>query len=168
MVDKVMFSSKSVEWPTPQPLFDNLDKEFHFTLDPAATKENAKCENYYTVEDNGLMQPWTGNVWLNPPYGKGRIIEPWIDKTVLEVCAGNCMVVALLPARVDTIWFHEGVFPYVSQLRFIYGRLKFEGGKDTAPFPSVIAVYDGIPTKYPPPVWTCDKLGNIYEYKKQV
>jgi len=161
MVDKVMFSSDKVEWPTPQPLFDNLDKEFHFTLDPAATAENAKCKNFYTVKENGLMQPWYGNVWLNPPYGKGRIIEPWLEKTVMEVGAGNCLVVALLPARTDTIWFHENVFPYVSQLRLVYGRLEFVGGEHTAPFPSMIAVYFHSRPEYPPPVFTCDKLGNI-------
>jgi len=161
MVDKVMYSSKNQEWSTPQLLFDNLNKEFHFTLDPAATAENARCKKFYTIEDNGLWQPWAGSVWLNPPYGKGRIIEPWIEKIVAEVSAGNCTVVALLPARTDTIWFHEYVFPYISQLRLVYGRLKFDDGKGSAPFPSMIAIYDGSPLKYPPPVFACDKLGNI-------
>jgi len=161
MVDKVMFSSKSVEWETPQDLFQNLDDEFHFTLDPAATKENAKCKNFYTVEENGLIQPWHGTAWLNPPYGKGRIIEPWIEKVITEVSAGNCIVVALLPARTDTIWFHENVMPYASQIRLIKGRLRFVGGKDTAPFPSMIVLYDGAPFKYPPPFYQCDRTGNF-------
>lgn len=60
---KVMFSSKSDLWETPQDFFDNLDKEFHFTLDACALPENAKCQKYYTPEDDGLLQPWSGVVW---------------------------------------------------------------------------------------------------------
>ena len=61
-MDKVLFSSASNEWATPQVLFDELNEEFHFTLDPCATKENAKCENFYTIENDGLTQNWGGRV----------------------------------------------------------------------------------------------------------
>lgn len=60
MNTKVMFSSQTDNWATPQWLFDELDKEFHFTLDPCASKDNAKCEKFYTKEDNGLNQNWGG------------------------------------------------------------------------------------------------------------
>jgi len=56
----VMFSSKSNEWATPQDFFDELDSEFHFTLDPCADKSNHKCDRYFTAEQNGLDQSWGG------------------------------------------------------------------------------------------------------------
>lgn len=64
MNTNVMFSSKSNEWGTPQELFDQLDSEFHFTLDPCSTHENAKCIKHYTVEDDGLSQDWGGTCIL--------------------------------------------------------------------------------------------------------
>lgn len=76
-VDWVNTSSNS-EWATPAKLFEELDREFHFTLDPCATDENHKCEKYYTKEQDGLLQDWSGEtVFMNPPY-KG--ITPWIRK----------------------------------------------------------------------------------------
>ena len=60
MNTEVMFSSKAMDWATPQAFFDQLDSEFHFTLDPCADQSNHKCTNYFTVEDNGLKQPWGG------------------------------------------------------------------------------------------------------------
>ena len=66
----LMFSSKTDEWSTPQSFFDELDKEFHFTLDPCADHFNHKCENYFTKEQDGLLQDWGGEtVFCNPPYG---------------------------------------------------------------------------------------------------
>lgn len=58
MINKALFSSESVEWSTPQDVFDKLNEEFHFTLDAAATPENAKCERYYTKAEDGLKMPW--------------------------------------------------------------------------------------------------------------
>lgn len=76
---EVMFSSKTDQWATPQDFFDKLDEEFHFTLDPCATAENAKCNNFYTKEQDGLAQDWTGEVvFCNPPYG--RNIGLWCEK----------------------------------------------------------------------------------------
>lgn len=56
----IIFSSSSDEWGTPKEVFDRLDAEFHFTLDPCATEENAKCKKYYTMSDNGLLPSWGG------------------------------------------------------------------------------------------------------------
>ena len=56
----VMYMSKSNEWATPQSLFDELNKEFHFDLDPCATDKNHKCERYFTQETDGLSQNWGG------------------------------------------------------------------------------------------------------------
>lgn len=78
MNSAVFYSSKTDMWATPQDFFDALDAEFHFTLDACAVKENAKCEAYYTPEQDGLDQPWTGRVWCNPPYG--RNVGQWVKK----------------------------------------------------------------------------------------
>lgn len=73
------FSSKTNEWATPQAFFDNLNKEFKFTLDPSSTKENAKCKKFYTEADNGLVKSWDNEiVFCNPPYGRG--LKDWVKK----------------------------------------------------------------------------------------
>lgn len=134
----VHFSSKTEEWATPQAFFDELDKEFYFTLDPCATKENAKAPTYYTKEDNGLSKNWDfQNVFMNPPYG--REIGKWVKKAS-EARGG--VVVCLLPARTDTRWFHDYIYkkPNVEK-RFIKGRLKFGDSKNSAPFPSMVVIF---------------------------
>ena len=97
-----IFSSKSDMWETPQWLFDKLNDEHHFTLDACAIPENAKCEKYFTPEQDGLAQEWTGVVWCNPPYG--RQIGKWVQKAHDSKAE---TVVMLLPARTDTWWFHD-------------------------------------------------------------
>ena len=83
MNTEVLFSSKSELWSTPQDLFDELNKEFHFNLDPCATSENAKCAEFFTKEQDGLQKNWGGyNVFCNPPYG--RTIGKWIQKAYQE------------------------------------------------------------------------------------
>ena len=83
MINKVHFSSNSNEWYTPKDLFDKLDKEFQFTLDPCCTELSALCKKFYTVLDNGLEQDWSGDtVFMNPPYG--REIKDWIKKAYTE------------------------------------------------------------------------------------
>lgn len=135
----VHFSSKSNEWYTPQYLFDELNEEFNFTLDPCATHENAKCDKYFTIEENGLMQDWHNDVvFMNPPYG--REIKHWIKKAYEESLKG-ATVVCLIPARTDTTYWHEYIFNKAHDIRFLKGRLKFGGGKNSAPFPSAIVVY---------------------------
>ena len=125
--------SKTYEWATPIDLFTELDKEFHFTLDPCATEENAKCSKYYTIKENGLIQDWSNEmVFLNPPYG--RNIGLWVKK--LSENKG----VALLPARTDTRWFHTYIYNK-AEIRFIKGRIKFGNSKNSAPFPSMIVIF---------------------------
>lgn len=134
----VLFSSKNDDWETPQKLFDELNKEFRFTLDVAACTENAKCINYYTKEIDGLSQKWEGVIWCNPPYG--RKIGEWVKKAYLSVST-KCTVVMLLPARTDTKWFHDYIYKNKqAEIRFIRGRLKFGQAKNAAPFPSMIVI----------------------------
>ena len=139
MNTKLMFSSEKDDWETPQDLFDELDDEFHFTLDAASSDLNAKCEKHYTVEDDGLSQSWAGNnMFLNPPYG--RNMKDWMRKAYEESQAENTTVVVLVPARTDTAWFHDYVYGK-AELRFLRGRLKFGGCENSAPFPSLVVVY---------------------------
>ena len=140
MADKVHFSSDSNEWETPQDLFDKLNDEFRFTLDPCASKNNAKCKKYYTKEDNGLIQSWRDEiVFMNPPYG--REIPKWVEKAYNESIHEDCIVVCLIPSRTDTKYWHEFIFPH-AEVRFLKGRLKFSGHKNSAPFPSAVVIFD--------------------------
>lgn len=135
-----MFSTGKVEWSTPQDFYDNLNSEFHFTLDPCATDENHKCEKYYTKEVNGLLQDWSGEtVFCNPPYGRKVTVE-WVKKCFDE--SNHCKnIVMLIPARTDTKWFHQYIYHKAKEIRFVKGRLKFGGCKDAAPFPSMVVVF---------------------------
>lgn len=100
------FSSATAEWATPQGLFDDLSFVFGgFTLDPCATPQNAKCARFFTKEEDGLSQSWSGKVFMNPPYG--REIDRWVKKAWEESVKG-ALVVCLLPARVDTRTFFSG------------------------------------------------------------
>jgi phage N-6-adenine-methyltransferase len=135
---KVHFSSQTVEWSTPQGVFDQLDNEFNFDLDPCATHENAKCDRYFTEEDDGLKQEWGGStVFMNPPYG--REIARWMQKAYTSHLYG-ATVVCLVPSRTDTRWWHDYVMK-ATEIRFIKGRLKFGGAKNSAPFPSAIVIF---------------------------
>lgn len=139
MNKELMFSSKRGDWETPEWFFESLDKEFHFTLDPCASRENAKCEKYYTKEEDGLAQDWEGEtVFCNPPYG--RELKKWIKKCYEEAQKPKTKIVMLIPARTDTVAFHKYIL-HKASIRFIKGRLKFSGHKNAAPFPSMVVVY---------------------------
>ena len=144
MNTELMFSTgKKDDWGTPQWLFDELNKEFNFTLDPAASYENAKCKKYYTVVEDGLKQDWTGErVFCNPPYSKKTKSNPgqeaWIKKCYEE--GQKTTVILLLPARTDTIAFHKYIYGR-SDIRFLKGRIKFQGAKHGAPFPSMVVIF---------------------------
>jgi len=87
-MNKALFSSATEEWATPQDFYNALDAEFHFTLDPCSTDENAKCAKHYTKEQDGLTQDWTGEtVFCNPPYG--REMPKWIRKCYEHYTGGG-------------------------------------------------------------------------------
>lgn len=135
-----LFSSKSDEWSTPQILFDELNAEFNFDLDPCATEDNHKCDKYFTLENDGLSQKWGGyRVFCNPPYSK---IEKWVEKAFRETRNDNTIVVMLIPSRTDTRYFHNYIYQR-TEIRFIRGRLKFGESKNCAPFPSMIVIFRG-------------------------
>jgi len=123
-----MFSSASDRYPTPEYLYGELDNEFHFTFDPCPLDG----------EDDGtarLFSTWSGKkVFCNPPYGPA--IRKFLDRWHEAVLA-----VYLLPARTDTRWFHEVCLPHAKEIRFLRGRLKFGGSKNSAPFPSMLVIF---------------------------
>jgi site-specific DNA-methyltransferase (adenine-specific) len=133
----VHFSSQTPEWPTPQWLFDLLDKEFAFTLDPCSTHTNAKCAKHFTREDDGLLKSWGEEVvFMNPPYGTE--IAKWMAKAHTSAMHESATVVCLVPARTDTAWWHKYAMKH--EIRLLRGRLKFGDGKNSAPFPSAVVV----------------------------
>ena len=132
-INKGMMTSKTDVWETPQAFFNEINKEFNFTLDVCCNEDNHKCDLYFTEKENGLTQKWTGICWMNPPYG--RDIIKWVKKAD----ESNCLVVGLLPARTDTKWFHDYCIKH--EVRFIKGRLKFGGSKNSAPFPSMLVIF---------------------------
>lgn len=138
----VMFSSKSNEWATPDSLFARLEEMFGpFSLDPCSTEENRKCPVYYTAEDDGLEKDWKGHtVFMNPPYG--RCIAAWIKKAHEESQKPNTKVVALIPSRTDTKYWHKYVMR-AQAIYFIKGRVKFGDSQNTAPFPSAVVIFKG-------------------------
>ena len=143
-MNQALLSSKKMDWCTPQDLFNDLNKEFNFVLDAAATNETAKCKKYYTPEVDGLKQSWDvgGAVFCNPPYGKE--IKKWVEKAYNESKKG-ITIVLLIPARTDTTYFHDYIFGKAN-IRFLKGRIKFTDEYGTpsnpAPFPSALVIYN--------------------------
>ena len=135
---RVMFSSNSDEWATPQAFFDKYNELYSFNTDVCANEGNAKCSHYFTKEQDGLKQEWKGVCWCNPPYSRG-ITTQWVKKAYEESLEGNT-IVCLLPARTDTKWFHEYCLPY-GTIVFVKGRLKFGDQKNSAPFPSMVVIF---------------------------
>lgn len=118
------------EWRTPPDFFKQLDDEFHFTVDVAASDSNALCSRYYTKEQDGLRQRWFREaVWCNPPYSN---VYPWVQKARQSAGLLGATCVLLLNPCTDTAWFHDLVWdskehsprPGV-EIRFLRGRLRF-------------------------------------------
>lgn len=151
------------EWQTPLWLFDLLNREFKFDLDPAATIDNTLCDRWFTKVDDGLKKEWIAeSVFINPPYSQMR---QWVEKAYGEIILGNCDVAVLLvAARTDTRAWWDHIRH--GEVRFLKGRLKFDmppemiemqekeaaeralRGKTSkivknfsAPFPSAVAIF---------------------------
>jgi site-specific DNA-methyltransferase (adenine-specific) len=135
-----MLSSVKMDWETPKELYDKLDKEFGFTLDFCATELNKKHNHFYSEEQDALKQnPNKEIIFCNPPYGNR--IKDFVKKC--SELGNNNIVVMLIPARTDTLYFHEYIYGK-AEIRFIKGRIKFIGnqkGSGSAPFPSMIVIF---------------------------
>lgn len=123
----VHFSSQRLDWQTPKAVYQILDAEFSFDHDP--------CPPNFKID--GLTSEWGGSNYVNPPYG--REIGAWLAKGYAEFKKGKT-VVFLIPSRTDTKWWHDFCMK-ADQIRFIKGRLNFDGHKNSAPFPSAIVVF---------------------------
>jgi site-specific DNA-methyltransferase (adenine-specific) len=141
MVNAVLFSKKSDEWETPLWLFNLLDQEFHFTVDIAATIDNKRTHAFYDdfLSDMHFLL-WTDIAFCNPPYSK---IAAFMKKAY-EQSQKGAVVVCLIPCRTDTSYWHDYVMK-AQEIRFIKRRLKFWGGKNSAPFPSCVVIFDKRP-----------------------
>lgn len=139
-LQRAMVSSKSNEWATPRDLFELLNREFHFTLDPYATPQNAKCSKFFTKTENGLAHSWANErVFMNPPYGGST--GDWLHKAWRE--SGNgAIVVCLIVSSTDRSYWHDLIFPLAAEVRFLRGRLTFGEAKSTAPFSSAVVIFD--------------------------
>lgn len=123
----VLFSSQSDRWNTPHSLYQALNAEFNFDYDPCPPKPDF----------DGLVIEWKTTNFVNPPYSQ---ISKWIEKGYTEHLKGKT-VVFLIPSRTDTKWWHEYCMK-AKEIRFIKGRLKFGGSKNSAPFPSCIVIFE--------------------------
>jgi len=143
-------TSSDDTWTTPRNFYDRLNEEFSFSLDAAAMKSSALCDNWFGPDhdDSNLtdafVMDWSQyapskTVWLNPPYG--RSIKNWLNKANYEATKRGLTVVCLVPARTDTKWWHDYCIQH--EVRFIKGRLKFGNQKNSAPFPSAVVVMKG-------------------------
>jgi phage N-6-adenine-methyltransferase len=126
---------------TPAELFAEFDRRFRFTIDVAAAAHNAKCRRFYSIEDDGLEQPWQGNVWCNPPYSN---LRAWLQKAWSEWFAGRPRVIVLLaPAnRTDQPFWQDLIEPHrdrqggVLRAEFLPGRIRFLRRGATKPGPN--------------------------------
>lgn len=137
MDTQLMFSNTGDDRSTPQWLFDLLNNQYDFNIDAAANKHNTKCPVYFNEESDGLKQVWreTDRLFINPPYSK---VRDWVAKSA----ANSALSVQLVAARTDTRWWHDFVFNGADWVLFYKGRLKFNGMKTPAPFPSAIVGYN--------------------------
>lgn len=122
-------------------------------LDPASSvvaNEVVGAAKYYTETDNGLIHPWNGKVWMNPPYAQ-PLIQEFTQKLVDEVVAGNVTeAISLTHNYTDTAWFHAAL-PKASAICFTRGRVKFEkpcGEKASATQGQVFFYYGDNPKKF--------------------
>jgi phage N-6-adenine-methyltransferase len=160
MAIDVHFSSKALDWETPQAFFDTVNAEFDLQLDVCATPANAKLQAFFTPAEDALGRKWSvaygiddlggcavplpARCWMNPPYG--REIGKWMKKAYEESLMG-ALVVCLVPTRTDTAWWHD--YAAKGEIRFVRGRLKFGGSKWNAPFPCALVIF-----RPPYEIWT--------------
>lgn len=184
-MNKALLSSNCDEWETPPDFFEKLNAEFRFTLDPCALPETAKCPTYFTPDDDGLSRPWIapggGAVFCNPPYSRRTKNKPgqedWIKKAAEEGSRPGAVVVMLIPARTDTLAFHEYIY-HKAEIRLIKGRLRFRVNGiagDAAPFPSMLVIFRGkeekplkirITKKLPISEDICPDVGETYNVEE--
>ena len=133
-------TAKYHDYETPMSIFKVLDDEFHFTLDVAASAKNTKCKQYFTKEQNGLVQEWSGVCWCNPPYGTAP--KDWVIKAYNTALEGKATTVLLIPARTNADYFHDYCFK--GEIRYVRGRPSFkreDGTTQTPMLPLAVVIF---------------------------
>jgi site-specific DNA-methyltransferase (adenine-specific) len=128
-ISRILFSSASDNWATPDDVYNKLNEEFNFNFDPCPLNNNPDFD--------GLTVDWGSSTFVNPPYSD---IKKWCEKSYNEWKKGKT-VVMLIPSRTDTRYWHDYIMK-ATEIRFIKGRLKFGSSKNSAPFPSAIIVFN--------------------------
>jgi site-specific DNA-methyltransferase (adenine-specific) len=126
-VNRALFSSMKMDWQTPKAVYQVLDAEFRFDFDPCPL----------APDFDGLTAEWGQSNFVNPPYGNH--LPKWVTKAHTEATKGKT-VVLLIPSRTDTRWWHEHIMA-ADEIRYIKGRLTFQGAQHPAPFPSCIVIW---------------------------
>lgn len=127
---------------TPQAFIDAISTEFTIGCDLAADEHNYKHPFY--ISTGSLFESWENWIpdgqfgWLNPPFAK---ITPWVAKCHESLTNHGTRTLLLVPASVDSNWFHSHVFG-IAEVRFLKGRIKFDGHKNTFPKPLMLCVYE--------------------------
>ena len=159
-------------WGTPQGLFDPLQEKWGFTLDVCAQSWSAKCPEYFTEDEDGLLQSWAGEkCWCNPPYANPLV---WLERGWLYALETNAEVTYLLPNATDSQWFQDYCFR--GDLYFIRGRLKFEAPPDydgkvhAAPFGCVVVRFtpELAHCNVEPGCWLMDRAGKMISHRQGV
>lgn len=130
--------SSGDEWYTPAWIFDAL--AVTFDLDPCMTHDwramrnimghDAHCEHYLTKQEDGLTHPWSGSVWLNPPFGGRNGIRPWLEKL-----AAHGDGITLVPNRTGADWWQDFA-QQADGLLFVRGKIRFlrpDGSEGASP-----------------------------------
>lgn len=125
---KMGFGKKKDDVATPEILYKELDSEFKFDFDPCP--KDCKVNN---LKDN---VEWGQSNFVNPPFSR---INKFLKKAIKESAKGKSSVI-LMPARVNTKYWHKCVYPYASELRFLKGGVQFDGYDKPSPFPVSIVV----------------------------
>ena len=144
-MNPVLFSSAKQDWTTPKWLFAQLDAEFGFEIDAAASPDNALCPRFFTEADDALTLAWRGRFFLNPPYGKavdGFVRHAWEQVYAYGHADRGAILIA---ARTDTRFWRQYALRG-AEVRFVEGRLKFGNMGSPAPFPSAVLVFDRFKT----------------------
>lgn len=134
-------------WQTPKELFDLWNEHWKFTVDAAASDINHLLSKYWTLETDGLKQDWSGErVFCNPPYSS-NVLGKWVVKAAEHKAD---VAFLLLPANVDTAWFHDCIYNQEDvDYYFWRGRIAFgdpDGtGKIQPRYPNLIAIFHGRP-----------------------
>ena len=119
---KACLSSNTVHWATPTNLYNKFVESGYIDPCPLHSTINGLCYDYVNAK-----------IYVNPPF---KYLDTWVEWIIKQV-KNNCTVWLLMPSRTDTKYFAK-IFPYVKDIYFFKGRLKYNDGKGVSPFPSML------------------------------